>query len=53
MSKVDKAIFFIKDNRIMLESIKCKEDDPNVVSYILNILEKHKREISEVINNGK
>ena len=42
--KVDKAIAFIESNRCMMESLKSQEDDPDIVSYILNILKQHKNE---------
>lgn len=44
MSKVDRAIAFIESNRYMIESLKSQEDDKTIVSYILNILKRHKKE---------
>ena len=42
--KIDKAIAFIESNRCMMESLKSQEDDQDVVSYILNILNRYKAE---------
>lgn len=42
--KIDKAIAFVKNNFCMIESLKSLEDDQDVVSYILNILKRHKKE---------
>jgi hypothetical protein len=42
--KIDKAITFVENNRCMMESLKSQEDDQDVVSYIINILKRHKKE---------
>lgn len=44
MPKIDKAIAFVENNRCMMESLKSQEDDQDVVSYIINILKRHKKE---------
>lgn len=44
MAKVDRAISFIESNRYMMESLKSQNDDKDVVSYILNVLKRHKTE---------
>ncbi|WP_166433293.1 hypothetical protein [Lacrimispora sphenoides] len=44
MAKVDRAIAFIESNRCMMESLISQEDDPDIVSYVLNILKQHKKE---------
>lgn len=45
MSKVDKAISFVEDNYIMIDSIRCKDDDNDIVDYIIRILKHHKRDV--------
>ena len=42
--KIDKAIAFVERNCCMMESLKSQEDDQDVVSYIINILKRHKKE---------
>jgi hypothetical protein len=44
VAKVDRAIAFIESNRCMMESLISQEDDPDIVSYVLNILKQHKKE---------
>ena len=44
VAKVDRAILFIESNRFMIESFKSQKDDKDIVSYILNILKRHKKE---------
>jgi hypothetical protein len=44
MAKVDRAISFIESNRYMMESLKSQNDDKDIVSYIINVLKRHKAE---------
>jgi len=44
VAKVDRAISFVESNRFMIESLKSQNDDKDIVSYILNILKRHKKE---------
>lgn len=53
MVKIDKAIMFMDDNFTMINSIRCSDDDRDVVAYIINQLKIRKKEIEREKNNGK
>lgn len=52
MAKIDRAIKFIEDNYTMINGVRCRYDDYDIVAYIVRILKRHKAE-TEAMKNGK